>query len=108
MQIAAMYHRIGIAETRAKRLAQIDMGDFFGRQRIHQPELIDINGHAAGGLAYAEIVEGMKRVGPELDAGTDLAQCRGLFEQDRGNALLRQPQRHGEAADAAAGDQHWT
>ena len=105
VQIAAMHHRIGIAEARAKRLAQIDMGDLFGRQRIHQPELIDIDRHASRGLADAEIIEGVERVRPELDAGADLAERRGLFQQDRADALLRQPQRRGEPADAAACNQ---
>ena len=81
------------------------MGDLFGRQRIHQPELIDIDRHAARGLADAEIVEGMEGVGPELDAGADFAERRGLFQQDRADALLRQAERRREAADAAARDQ---
>ena len=105
MQIAAMHHRVGIAEARAERLAQIDMGDLLGGQRIHQPELVDIDGHAARGFADAEIIEGMKRIRPELDAGADLAERGGLFQQDRADALLRQAERGGEAADAAAGDQ---
>ena len=29
MQVAAMHDRIGVAEARAKRLAQVDMGDLF-------------------------------------------------------------------------------
>ena len=106
MQVAAMHHRIGIAEPGAKRLAQIDMGDLLGRQRVHQPELVDIDRHAARGLADAEIVEGMERIGTELDAGADFAERGSLFQQDRADALLRQPQRGGEAADAAACDQH--
>ena len=100
-----MHHRIGIAEARAKGVAQIDMGDFLGGQRIHQPQLVDIDRHAARGLADAEIVEGMKGVRPELDAGADFAERGGLFQQDRADALLRQPERRREAADAAAGDQ---
>jgi hypothetical protein len=50
------------------------MGDLFGCQRIHQPQLVDIDGHAARGLADAEIVEGMERIRSELDAGADLAE----------------------------------
>src|SRR5271169_134036 len=105
MQIAAMHDRIRVAETRAKGSAQIDMADFFRRQRIHQPQLIDINRHAARGLADAEIIEGMEGVGPELDAGADLAERRGFFEQDRADALLRKSQRRSETADAATRDQ---
>ena len=81
------------------------MADLLGRERIHQPQLIDIDRHAARGLADAEIIEGMEGVGPELDAGADLAERCGFFQQDRANALLRQAKRGGEAADAAARDQ---
>ena len=105
VQIAAMHHAIGIAEPRAEGIAQIDMGDLFGRERIHQPQLIDIDGHAACGFADAEIVEGVEGVGSKLNAGADLAEGRGLFQQDRGNALLRETKCGGEAADAPARDQ---
>jgi len=30
VQIAAMHHRIGVAEADAKRLAQVDMGNLLG------------------------------------------------------------------------------
>src|SRR3569833_1376262 len=105
MQITTMHHRIGIAEPLAEGFTQIDMGDFFGRERVHQPELIDIDRHGARGFADAEIVKGVKRVRPELDARADFAERGGLYKQHRGNALLRQPERGGETADAAAGDQ---
>src|SRR5262249_13783025 len=65
----------------------------------------DINGHVARGLADAEIVEGVKGVRAELNTGADLAELRGFFQQDRAKALLRQPERGGEAADAAARNQ---
>ena len=106
MQIAAMNHRIGISETRAEGVAQVDVGDLFGCQRIHQPQLIDIDRHAARGLADAEIIESVERVGSELDAGADFAECRRLFEQDRTDAFLREAKRHSQAADAAARDQN--
>src|SRR5260370_26580265 len=106
VQIAAMHHRIGVAEARAKRVAQIDMGDFLRRQRIHQPELVDIDRHAARGFADAEIIKGMKRVGTELDAGADFAERGSLLQQDGAKTLLREAQGCRKAANAAAGDQH--
>jgi hypothetical protein len=78
------------------------MGDLFSRERIHQPELINIDGHAARRLADAEIIEGVKGVRPELDAGADLAEVRGFLQKDRADALLRQAERGSEPADAAA------
>src|SRR5258708_10647643 len=106
MQVAAVHHRVGIAEAGAKRLAQIDMGDLLGGDSIHQPELIDIDGHISCRLADAEIVEGVKCVGPELDAGADFAEAGSLLQQDRANALLRKAKRGGQPADPAAGDQY--
>ncbi len=105
VQIAAMHHRIWVAETATKSLAEIDMADFLRRHRIHQAKLIDIDRHVARGFADAEIIEGVKRVRPELDAGADLAECGSLLEQDRADAFLRETHRYGEAADAAARDQ---
>ena len=57
---------------------------------VHQPELIDIDRHAARGFADAEIVEGMERVGPELDAGADLTRLTRPFQYQRDDHLLRQ------------------
>src|SRR6266436_1367328 len=51
------------------------------------------------------MVEGVEGVGAELDAGADFAERRGLLQQDRAKALLREAERGGKAADAAAGDQ---
>src|ERR1700722_2259529 len=100
-----MHHGIGIAETSSKSLAEIDMADFLRGHRIHQAKLVDIDRHVARGFADAEIIEGMKRVRPELNAGADLTQRRCLFKQDRTDAFLGQPHRYGGAADAAARDQ---
>ncbi len=74
MQIAAMHDGVRVAEARAEGIAQVDMGDLFGCQSIHQPELVDINSHAARSLADPEIVEGVEGVRSELDAGADLAE----------------------------------
>ena len=69
-----MHDGIGIAETRAERLAEVDVADLAVGHRIHQAEVIDIDRHAARRLADAEPIEAMEGVGPELDAGADLAQ----------------------------------
>ena len=105
VQVAAMRHRVRVAEARAEGIAQVDMGDLFRCERIHQPQLVDIDRRAPRRLADPEIVEGMERVGSELEAGADFAQASGLFEQDRANPLSRKPERRGQAADAAARDQ---
>src|SRR5947209_10995709 len=102
MQVAAMNHGVGIAEAGAESLTQIDVGDFLCGERIHQSELVDINRHAARGLADAEIVEGVERVGPKLDTRADLAECGGFLQQDGPDSLLGEAERGGEATDASA------
>src|SRR6202011_3065523 len=94
-----------VAIARAKRLAEVDAGDLAVGHRVHQEEMVDIDRHGARGLADAESIEAMEGVGPELDAGADLAQLARLLQHQRGDALLRQRQCRGEAADAAARDE---
>src|SRR5262245_6465123 len=74
MQIATMHDRIGVAEPLTELRTEIDMGDFFGGERVHQAKFLDIDGHAARSFADAEVVEGMKGVWSELDARADFAQ----------------------------------
>ena len=105
VQVAAMDHGIGIAVARAERLAEIDVADLAVGQRVHQPELVDIDRHLARGLADAQAIEAVEGVGAELDAGADLAELRGLLQHQRRDVLLRQRQRGRQAADAAAGDE---
>jgi hypothetical protein len=84
----------------AECLAEIDMGDLFRRQRVHQPELVDKDGHRARLLADSEMVEAMEGVRSELDAAADLAERRRLFENERVEAFPRETKRGGESADA--------
>ena len=56
--------------------------------------------------ADAERVERVPGVRRDLDAGADLAELRRLLQHHRAETLARQRQRRGEAADAAAGDDH--
>jgi len=105
MQVAAMDDRIGIAEAPAERLVERDAGDLLGGQRIHQAQLVDIDRHGARRIADAQLIEGMERVRTQLDAGADLAQLGGLFQDDAASALARQAQGGGETADAGTGDQ---
>src|SRR5258708_3174870 len=71
VQVTAMNHCIRIAEPTPEFFVQINMRDFLTCRRIHQPQLIDINGHAARGLADAQIVEGMESIWTKLNAGAN-------------------------------------
>jgi hypothetical protein len=105
VQIAAMNHGIGVPKAAAKVLAEVDVGDLLTAHRVHQPELVDIDGHGTGGVSDAEIIESVKGAGAELNTGADLAEF-GRFLQYHGlNALARQADRGRQAADTAPGDQ---
>jgi hypothetical protein len=105
VQVAAMHDRVGVAVALAEGLAEIDVADLAVGHRVHQPELVDIDGHLPCRLADAEAIEAVEGVGAELNAGADLTQLRGLLQHQRRDVLLRQRQRRGEPADAAAGDE---
>ena len=104
MKLAAMHHGVGIAEPLAKRAGHVDMGDLLAGDRVHQAQFVDEHRFRAGDLAESQAVEGVKRVGPELDAGADLFELRCPFEDRDGEALVGERQRGGKAAYAPAGD----
>ena len=66
-------------------------------------------GHAdvrAQRVGDAELAQDARAVGADLDAGAVLVKCRAALQHVRGDAVARERQRGGEAADAAAGDEH--
>jgi len=75
--------------------------DFFGGQRVHQPELVDIDRHAPCGLADPEIIESMEGVGSELNSSSDLSELRRLFQHQHIEPFLRESKGRREPADAA-------
>ena len=99
-----MHHRIGIAEAGAEGIVERDFGDLLPTHRIHQPQRVDIDRHFAGGIAHAEIVEGMEGVRPQLNTGTDFAEHRRAFQHDAAHAPLRQAHCRSQPTDAAPGD----
>jgi hypothetical protein len=105
VQVAAVHDGVGVAEARPKGVAEIDMRDLLRRERVHEPELLDVDRGALRRRADAEAVETREGVRPELDAGADLAEPRGLLEHQDRKALARQPERGRQPADAAPGDE---
>ncbi len=104
VQIAAVDHRIGIAEAAAEIVGQVDAGDLLGGDRIHQAQLVDEHRGRAGGIAETEMVEGMEGVRAELDAGADLLIARGALQDGDLESLAGQRDRSRQSANAAACD----
>ena len=100
-----MAHRIRVAEAAAERLAHRNARHLGLVDRIHHHEPIGVDCAGAGALTNAERVQCRKRVGPELDAGADLADRRRLLEHPHGIARARKRKGGREAADASTGDE---
>ncbi len=99
-----MHDRIRVAEPGPERLVERNVADLVAADRVHQPEAIDVDRHAARGITDPEKVERVERVWRELDPCPDLAEAGGLLEHEHTEAALRQTERNGESTDAAACD----
>jgi hypothetical protein len=105
VHVGAVDHCIGVAEAGAEGLAGGDAADERFVERVVHHHLVGEDGAAARGLADAQRIEGGKGIGPELDAGADLAQLRRLLQHLHRKAAAGQGQGGGQAADAATGDE---
>ena len=101
MQVAAVDDRVRVAEADAERLVERNVGDLLPAHGIHEAQVVDIDRDRARCVPDSQIVEAMKGVGAELNAGSDLPERRRLLQHDRRDALLREPDRRSESADTA-------
>jgi len=104
MDVGAVDHGVGAAETLAEGGAGVDAHHFARVDRVHHDDVVGEDRALARRGAHAQRIERGEGVGAELDAGADLADVRGLLQQLHRDALARQRQRRGQAADAAAHD----
>ncbi|MNS80629.1 hypothetical protein D3C72_1143180 [compost metagenome] len=101
VDVGAMDHGVRAAETRAERVARVDAHDLAGIDRVHHDDVVGEDRARARRLADAQGVQCREGVGPQLDAGADFADMRGLLQQLHGDALPGQRQRGRQPADAA-------
>jgi hypothetical protein len=94
------------ARAFAQALVEGHAGDDALVDRVHHDHLFHVDRPLARHGAHAQRVEGVEGVGPELDAGADLADLGRLLEHLDMEALAHQRQRGRQPADAAAGNQH--
>ncbi len=105
VQVAAVHDGVGVAEALAELAPEVDGADVLGGHGVHEAELVHIHGHVPGGIADAEVVEGVEGVGAELDAGADLAEHRRALEHDDREPFLGEAEGCRQAADPAASDE---
>ena len=94
----------GIAEALAEGLAHRHRGDLAAVDRIHHHQAL--GEHGAGARTSSptpSASSAAKALGPELQAGADLADGGALLQQLDRDAQARERERGGQAADAAAG-----
>ena len=100
-----MRHRVRLAEAGHEHVrVERHAGDEVAVERVAHLKGARLPGISQHGVAQAEPVERAKDVGPELDAGADLAELRALLEDAYRKTLARERDCRGETADAAAGD----
>ncbi|MNO80653.1 hypothetical protein D3C76_718670 [compost metagenome] len=104
MDVGAVDHPVRVAEALAEFLAHLDTPDFVGVDGVHHDQVVGEHRAVARRFADAEGIQGGIGVRAELDAGADLADLLGLFQQQHGDALLGECLGGGEATDAAADD----
>ena len=105
VNIGAVNDGVRLAEALAKRAVERDIGDELAGDGVaHFLRRRDV-GILQHGVLEADLFQHAEDVGPELNAGADLAEFRGLFEQAHRKSLLRQCIGRDQAADPAAGDQ---
>jgi len=106
VHVDAVDHRVGVAEALDEGLAGGNLADLVLVEGVVHHHVVGIDRAAARLVADAQGVEGVEGVGAELDTGADLADLSGLFEDLHPEALAHEGEGGGEAADAAAGDEH--
>src|SRR5687768_8112822 len=106
MDIGAVRDGIRVAEAPGETLVERNIDDLLAADPVEHEQVLDEHGFLLHQRAHAEGVERVPGVGRDLDAGADLAELRRLLKHHRAEALARERQRRGQAADAAAGDDH--
>ena len=105
MEVGAMDNGVGIAEALAERLVERDGGNALVADRVHQQQAVDVDRFRTHIVADAQRIKSMEGIRPDLDAGPDLTERRGLLKHERGDTGLGETERCGKPADAAAGDE---
>ena len=106
MDVGAMRDGVRIAEALREARVERDVDHLLAGHAVHHQQALDEHRFLLHELADAERIERVPGVGGDLDAGADLAELRRLLEHHALESLARERQRGGEAADAAAGDDH--
>jgi hypothetical protein len=99
-------HGIGVAKALAKRLTRWNLADLVFVQRVVHDHVIGEHRATARLVTHAQRIKGMKGIGTELNAGTNLANLRGLLQHLHLEALAHQGQGGGQAANATTCNQN--
>ncbi len=105
VQVAAVDDEVAELVAREESLAERDAADFLVGKRIDEDQRFRIHRTGLERLQHAEAIEHARDVRPHLDAVADLAELGRLLQHAHLAALLRERERRGEAADAAAGNE---
>ena len=105
VDVGAMGDRIRLAEAFDEGAIERNVGDQFAGERVAHFLRRRAVGVGQDGVLEADLLQHAEDIGPELDAGADLAEFGRLLEHAHRKALARQRIGRDQAADAAAGHQ---
>src|SRR5688500_2575798 len=104
MDVCAVRHGVRVAEALGEAFVERNLDDPLPAHAVEHEHVLDEHRLFLDQAADTEGVERVPGVRRDLNAGADLAEFGRLLEHDGAEALTRQRERRGEAADAAAGD----
>ncbi len=106
VQVGAVDDAVGIAVGGDRRLAEGHADDLFAGAHVVHAQTRRKEGYPGDRIGEAQVIEHLENVGPELDAGADLAEGGRLFQHRHGVTVPGQDIGGGQSADAAAGDEN--
>jgi hypothetical protein len=89
VDIRSVYHSVGITEPFAKRIANVEPAHQSLVQGVMHDQFVSIYRNRSRAYTNAQGIECRKRIGPQLDAGTDFAELRRLLENFDGKPAAR-------------------
>ena len=106
VKIGAVKGKIGRAITLLRLAPERHGGEPRARAGIEQRERLGSEGGGFDRGEGAELLQGPRRIGPELDAGPGLVDVIGALEQGCAHPAFAERDGCREAANAAANDEH--
>jgi hypothetical protein len=99
VDICSVYHSVRITEPFAKRIANLHPTHQSLVQRVMHDQFVSVYRNRSRAYTYAKGIKCRKRIGPQLNAGTDFTKLRRLLENFDGKSSARDRQSRRQSAN---------